>query len=258
MSAYTQETVLSVRHWTDSLFSFTTTRSPSFRFSNGQFTMMGLETDGGRPVVRAYSMASPNYEDTLEFFSIKVPDGPLTSRLQHIKASDRILVSKKPTGTLVVDNLLPGRFLYLLSTGTGLAPFMSIVRDPETYERYEKVVLVHGCRQVAELAYGERITSELPRDELIGDYVREKLIYYPTVTREPYHNRGRVTDLITSGQLFRDVGLPALDAEQDRAMLCGSPQMLKDMRIVLEDSGFIEGSVSEPGTFVVEKAFVER
>ena len=258
MSAYTQETVLSVRHWTDSLFSFTTTRSPSFRFSNGQFTMMGLETDGGRPVVRAYSMASPNYEDTLEFFSIKVPDGPLTSRLQHIKESDRILVSKKPTGTLVVDNLLPGRFLYLLSTGTGLAPFMSIVRDPETYERYEKVVLVHGCRQVAELAYGERITSQLPRDELIGDYVREKLIYYPTVTREPYHNRGRVTDLITSGQLFRDVGLPALDAEQDRAMLCGSPQMLKDMRIVLEDSGFIEGSVSEPGTFVVEKAFVER
>ena len=258
MSAYTQETVLSVRHWTDSLFSFTTTRSPSFRFSNGQFTMMGLETDGGRPIVRAYSMASPNYEDTLEFFSIKVPDGPLTSRLQHIKESDRILVSKKPTGTLVVDNLLPGRFLYLLSTGTGLAPFMSIVRDPETYERYEKVVLVHGCRQVAELAYGERITSQLPRDELIGDYVREKLLYYPTVTREPYHNRGRVTDLITSGQLFRDVGLPALDAEQDRAMLCGSPQMLKDMRIVLEDSGFIEGSVSEPGTFVVEKAFVER
>lgn len=258
MSAYTQETVLSVRHWTDSLFSFTTTRSPSFRFSNGQFTMMGLETDGGRPVVRAYSMASPNYEDTLEFFSIKVPDGPLTSRLQHIKASDRILVSKKPTGTLVVDNLLPGRFLYLLSTGTGLAPFMSIIRDPETYERFEKVVLVHGCRQVAELAYGERITSQLPRDELIGDYVREKLIYYPTVTREPYHNRGRVTDLITSGQLFRDVGLPSLDAEQDRAMLCGSPQMLKDMRTVLEERGFVEGSVSEPGTFVVEKAFVER
>ena len=211
MSAYTQETVLSVRHWTDSLFSFTTTRSPSFRFSNGQFTMMGLETDGGRPLVRAYSMASPNYEDTLEFFSIKVPDGPLTSRLQHIKQSDRILVSKKPTGTLVVDNLLSGRFLYLLSTGTGLAPFMSIIRDPETYERFEKVVLVHGCRQVAELAYGERITADLPRDELIGDYVRDKLIYYPTVTREPFHNRGRVTDLVTSGQLFSDIGLPALD-----------------------------------------------
>jgi ferredoxin/flavodoxin---NADP+ reductase len=258
MSAFTQETVLSVRHWTDSLFSFTTTRSPSFRFSNGQFTMMGLETDAGRPLVRAYSMASPNYEDTLEFFSIKVPDGPLTSRLQHIKQSDRILVSKKPTGTLVVDNLLPGRFLYLLSTGTGLAPFMSIIRDPDTYERYEKVVLVHGCRQVAELAYGERITADLPRDELIGEYVREKLIYYPTVTREPFHNRGRITDLITSGQLFRDVDLPSLETEQDRVMLCGSPQMLKDMRIVLEERGFIEGSVSEPGTFVVEKAFVER
>ena len=169
MSAYTQETVLSVRHWTDSLFSFTTTRSPSFRFSNGQFTMMGIETDGGRPLVRAYSMASPNYEDKLEFFSIKVQDGPLTSRLQHIKESDRILVSKKPTGTLVVDNLLPGRFLYLLSTGTGLAPFMSIIRDPDTYERFEKIVLVHGCRQVAELAYGERITADLPRDELIGE-----------------------------------------------------------------------------------------
>jgi ferredoxin--NADP+ reductase len=258
MSAYTQETVLSVRHWTDSLFSFTTTRSPSFRFSNGQFTMMGLETDGGRPLVRAYSMASPNYEDTLEFFSIKVPDGPLTSRLQHIKQSDRILVSKKPTGTLVVDNLLPGRFLYLLSTGTGLAPFMSIIRDPDTYERFEKVVLVHGCRQVAELAYGERIIADLPRAELIGEYVREKLIYYPTVTREPFHNRGRITDLVTSGQLFDDVGLPALDVAQDRAMLCGSPQMLKDMRLVLEERGFIEGSASEPGTFVIEKAFVER
>ncbi len=258
MSAYTQETVLSVRHWTDSLFSFTTTRSPSFRFSNGQFTMMGIETDGGRPLVRAYSMASPNYEDKLEFFSIKVQDGPLTSRLQHIKESDRILVSKKPTGTLVVDNLLPGRFLYLLSTGTGLAPFMSIIRDPDTYERFEKVVLVHGCRQVAELAYGERITADLPRDELIGEYVRDKLIYYPTVTREPFHNRGRITDLVTSGQLFRDVGLPPLDAAQDRAMLCGSPQMLKDMRTVLDERGFVEGSVSEPGTFVVEKAFVER
>jgi ferredoxin--NADP+ reductase len=257
MSAYTTETVLSVRHWTDTLFSFTTTRSPSFRFENGQFTMMGLPTPE-RPLVRAYSLVSPNYEVNLEFLSIKVPDGPLTSRLQHIKAQDQILVSRKPTGTLVIHNLLPGRTLYLLATGTGLAPFMSIIRDPETYERFEKVVLVHGCRQVAELAYGERITAELPRDELIGDYIRQKLIYYPTVTREPFHHRGRVTDLITSGQLFSDVGLPSLDAAQDRAMLCGSPQMLKDMRTVLEERGFVEGSVSEPGTFVVEKAFVER
>jgi len=257
MSAFQKETVLSVRHWTESLFSFTATRDPGFRFQNGQFAMIGLEIDG-RPLMRAYSLASANHEEALEFFSIKVPDGPLTSRLQHIRASDRILVSKKPTGTLVVDNLLPGRFLYLLSTGTGLAPFMSIIRDPETYERFEKVVLVHGCRQVAELAYGERITADLPRDELIGDYVRDKLIYYPTVTREPFHNRGRVTDLVTSGQLFSDIGLPSLDVAQDRAMLCGSPQMLKDMREVLEERGFIEGSVSEPGTFVVEKAFVER
>ena len=257
MSAYTTEAVLSVRHWTDSLFSFTTTRSPSFRFSNGQFIMLGLEAEE-RPLVRAYSLASPNYEDRLEFFSINVPDGPLTSRLQHIKADDRILVGRKPTGTLIIDNLLPGRNLYLLSTGTGLAPFMSIVRDADTYERFGKIVLVHGCRQVAELAYGERIAEELPRHELVGEMVREQLIYYPTVTREPFRNRGRITDLITSGQLFEDIGLAPIDAEQDRAMLCGSPQMLGDMREVLEGIGFEEGSGSTPGTFVVEKAFVER
>ena len=256
MSAYTTETVLSVRHWTDSLFSFTTTRSPSFRFMSGQFTMMGLEA-AGRPLVRAYSLVSTIYEDTLEFLSIKVPDGPLTSRLQHIKEADHVLVSRKPTGTLVTHNLLPGRMLYLLSTGTGLAPFMSIIRHPETYERFEKIVLVHGCRQVAELAYGERIV-DLPKDELIGEYAAKQLVYYPTVTREPFQNRGRITDLITSGQLFRDLGLPQLDAERDRAMLCGSPQMLADMRPILEGLHFHEGSSSEPGQFVIEKAFVER
>jgi ferredoxin--NADP+ reductase len=256
MSAFTTETVLSVRHWTDSLFSFTTTRSPSFRFVSGQFTMMGLET-ADRPLVRAYSLVSPAYEDTLEFLSIKVPDGPLTSRLQHIRQSDRILVSRKPTGTLVIHNLLPGRTLYLLATGTGLAPFMSIIRDPETYERFERIVLVHGCRQVAELAYGERIV-ELPKDELIGEHARDQLIYYPTVTREPFQNRGRITDLVTSGRLFRDLGLAPLDAEHDRAMLCGSPQMLADMRPVLEALEFTEGSSSEPGQFVIEKAFVEK
>lgn len=258
MSAFTVETVLSVRHWTDTLFSFTATRNPAFRYTNGQFAMMGIETDEGKPLLRAYSMVSPNYEDSLEFLSIKVPDGPLTSRLQHIKASDRILVGRKPTGTLVIHNLQPGRALYLLSTGTGLAPFMSIIRDPETYERFDKIVLVHGCRQVAELAYGERITGELPNDELIGDYVRAQLIYYPTVTREPFHNRGRINDLITSGQLFSDIGLAPLDAAEDRVMLCGSPQMLSDMRVVLDDLGFQEGSNSAPGQFVVEKAFVER
>lgn len=256
MSAFTTETVLSVRHWTDSLFSFTTTRSPSFRFTSGQFTMMGLEM-AGRPLVRAYSLVSTIYEDTLEFLSIKVPDGPLTSRLQHIKEADRVLVSRKPTGTLVIHNLLPGRTLYLLATGTGLAPFMSIIRDPETYERFEKVVLVHGCRQVAELAYGERIV-DLPKDELIGEHAANQLVYYPTVTREPFQNRGRITDLITSGQLFRDLGLAPIDAEHDRAMLCGSPQMLADMRPILEGLDFTEGSNSHPGQFVVEKAFVEK
>jgi ferredoxin--NADP+ reductase len=257
MSNFTEETVLSVQHWTDQLFSFTATRNPTFRFINGQFTMMGLEVNG-RPLVRAYSMVSTNYHDELEFFSIKVPDGPLTSRLQHIKEGDRILVGKKPTGTLVLDNLLPGRNLYLLSTGTGLAPFMSLIRDPETYERSNKVVLIHGCRQIAELAYGEQITEALPRDEYLGELIREKLIYYPTVTREPFHHRGRVTDLITSGQLFRDVGLPDFHPELDRAMLCGSPQMLADMKTVLEDRGFVEGSSGKPASYVIEKAFVEK
>lgn len=257
MSAFTTETVLAVRHWTDTLFSFKTTRSQSFRFANGQFTMLGLE-DAGRPLVRAYSMASPNYDDFLEFFSIKVPDGPLTSRLQHVKVDDPVLVGRKPTGTLVIDNLLAGRTLYLLSTGTGLAPFLSIIRDPETYERYETVVLVHGCRHVAELAYGERITRDWPSDELVGDNISRQLIYYPTVTREPFHNRGRIDDLITSGQLFKDIGRDAIDAAHDRAMLCGSPDMLAGMRTLLQDRGFIEGSSHTPGTFVVEKAFVER
>ena len=257
MSAFTTETVLAVRHWTDTLFSFKTTRSQSFRFSNGQFTMLGLEDDG-RPLVRAYSMASPNYDDALEFFSIKVPDGPLTSRLQHVKVDDPVLVGRKPTGTLVVDNLLPGRTLYLLSTGTGLAPFLSIIRDPETYERYETVVLVHGCRHVAELAYGERITQDWHNDEFVGENISRQLIYYPTVTREPFRNRGRIDDLITSGRLFEDIGRDPIDAEHDRAMLCGSPEMLASMRTVLQERGFVEGSSHTPGTFVIEKAFVDR
>ncbi len=178
MSALQTETVLDVHHWTDSMFSFTATRNPSFRFANGQFVMIGLELEG-KPLLRAYSLASANYDDKLEFLSIKVQDGPLTSRLQHIKPGDRILVGRKPTGTLVLDNLLPGRVLYLWSTGTGLAPFLAIIRDPETYERYEKVVLVHGCRHVAELAYGDRIRNELPKDELVGELIADKLVYYP-------------------------------------------------------------------------------
>jgi ferredoxin--NADP+ reductase len=257
MSVFNEESVLSVNHWTDGLFSFQATRDPSFRFENGQFTMIGLQVNG-KPLLRAYSMVSPNYEETLEFFSIKVPDGPLTSRLQHIKPGDRILVSKKPTGTLVLDNLLPGRTLYLLSTGTGLAPFLSIIRDPESYERYDRVVLVHGCRQVADLAYRDWLTTELQRDEYIGELASEKLIYYPTVTREPFEHRGRITDLITSGRLFRDIGAEPMTPDLDRVMICGSPQMLEGLKALVIQGGFMEGNSGEPGQFVIEKAFVER
>jgi len=257
VSNFYEERVLSVHHWTDTLFSFKTTRDPTFRFKNGQFTMIGIQVEG-KPLLRAYSVVSPNYEDGLEFFSIKVQNGPLTSRLQHLKEGDPVIVGRKATGTLVLDNLLPGRNLYLMGTGTGLALFMSLIRDPETYERFEKVVLLHGCRQVSELAYGELITKDLPQDEFLGEEISSKLIYYPTVTREPFRNRGRITDLITSGQLFTDIGLPALEAEHDRVMLCGSPQMLADLKIMLEGSGFSEGNHGEPGHYVIEKAFVEK
>ncbi len=257
MSNFNQETVLSVHHWTDNLFSFTTTRDSSFRFRNGEFTMIGLKVNE-KPLLRAYSVASANYEENLEFFSIKVPDGPLTSRLQHLKEGDQIIVSRKATGTLVIDNLTDGRNLYLIGTGTGLAPFLSVIKDPETYERFEKVVLLHGCRHVRELAYGELITEKLPQDEMIGDMVRAQLIYYPTVTRDPFRNRGRITDLITSGKLFEDISLPALDAAKDRVMMCGSPALLLDTKKLLEERGFVEGNHGEPADFVVEKAFAER
>jgi ferredoxin--NADP+ reductase len=257
MSALNREQVLSVRHWTDTLFSFTTTRDPGFRFQSGQFAMMGLEVEG-RPLLRAYSMASPAWAEELEFFSIKVPDGPLTSRLQQIREGDTILVGRKPTGTLILGNLLPGSRLLLLSTGTGLAPFVSLVKDPEVYERYDSIVLVHGCRQVSELAYGEDVVARLRNDEIFGELLDGKLHYYPTVTREPFRNRGRITDLISSGKLFDDIGQLSLSVETDRVMLCGSPGMLEDLRNMFEGSGFSEGSHSEPGHFVVEKAFVER
>src|SRR5580692_3871241 len=210
MSNFNQETVLSVRHWTDRLFSFKTTRNPAFRFQNGQFTMMGVEVRG-RPLVRAYSLVSANYEEKLEFFSIKVADGPLTSRLQHLREGDPILVSRKATGTLVLDNLSAGKNLYLLGTGTGLAPFLSIIKDPETYERFERVVVVHGCRWIADLAYGDLIANELPKDELIGALLSEKLVYYPTVTREPFRHNGRISLLLSNGKLAEDVGLPPID-----------------------------------------------
>jgi len=257
MSALHQETVLSVHHWTDRLFSFTTTRDMGLRFSNGHFTMIGL-TVNNKPLLRAYSIVSPNYEEHLEFLSIKVPDGPLTSRLQHIQVGDSIIVGRKPTGTLLIDYLLPGKNLYMLSTGTGMAPFLSVLRDPETYERFEKVILVHGVRQVNELAYHDYLTQELPQHELLGEMVSSQFLYYPTVTREPYQHMGRITDLMESGQLFADLGLPTLDPTQDRVMICGSPQMLKDLKSLLEQRGFQEGNTTRPGDFVIERAFADQ
>jgi ferredoxin--NADP+ reductase len=257
MSAFYKEKVLSVRHWTDTLFSFRATRDSGFRFQNGQFAMIGLEIEG-RPLLRAYSMASANHEEELEFFSIKVPDGPLTSKLQKIREGDEILVGRKATGTLITDNLIPGKRLLLLSTGTGLAPFASLIKDPDVYDRYETIVLVHGCRQVSELAYGEELVAKLRDDELFGPLLSEKLLYYPTVTREPFRNRGRITDLISSEQLFNDIHQAPLDIETDRIMMCGSPGMLEELKQMFESGGFIEGSGNKPGHFVIEKAFVER
>ena len=258
MSKYSSERVLSVHHWNDSLFSFKTTRDPGLRFENGQFVMIGLELDG-RPLTRAYSIASPNYEEHLEFFSINVPNGPLTSRLQHLKAGDELLVSRKPTGTLVIHDLKPAKNLYLLSTGTGLAPFMSVIQDIEAYDRFEKIVLIHGVRYVSELAYADFIDKELLNNEFFGEIVREKLIYYPTVTRESFRNQGRLTDLINSGKLFDDIGLPPLDATNDRAMICGSPHMLDDTAALLNGRGFIVSPrIGVPGDYVIERAFVEK
>jgi ferredoxin--NADP+ reductase len=258
MSTFATERVLSVHHWNDTLFSFKTTRDPGLRFENGQFVMIGLQVDG-RPLVRAYSIASPNYEEYLEFFSIKVPNGPLTSRLQHLKVNDEVLVSRKPTGTLVIHDLKPGKHLYYLSTGTGLAPFMSLIQDIEVYDRFEKVVLIHGVRHVNELAYADFIEKELPNNAFFGEEVRNKLIYYPTVTREPFRNQGRLTDLINSGKLFADIGLPPLDPAADRAMICGSPQMLTDTSALLDERGFkVSSRIGEPGDYVIERAFVEK
>lgn len=258
MAAFNTETVLSVHHWNDTLFSFTTTRDMSLRFTNGHFVMIGLEVDG-KPLMRAYSVASPNYAEHLEFLSIKVPDGPLTSRLQHLQVGDKILMSRKPVGTLVVDDLRAGRNLYLFGTGTGLAPYMSIIQDPETYERFEKVVLIHGVRYVSELAYKDFIENELPNNEYFGDLIKEKLIYYPTVTREPFRNEGRITTLIESGKLFTDIGLPEIDPKQDRAMICGSPAMLEDISALLNARGMeISPGVGQPGDYVIERAFVEK
>ncbi|TAL81836.1 MAG: ferredoxin--NADP reductase [Candidimonas sp.] len=258
MAAFNSEQVLSVRHWNDTLFSFTTTRDSALRFHNGHFVMLGLEVNG-KPLLRAYSIASANYEENLEFLSIKVKNGPLTSRLQHLQAGDSVLVSKKPVGTLMVDDLKPGKHLYLFATGTGLAPFMSIIKDPDVYDRFEKVVLMHGVRHVSELAYSDYIQGELPKNEYFGEHIQGKLIYYPTVTREPFRNQGRITEVIESGRLFQDIGLPPLNPQTDRGMICGSPHMLADISGMLNARGFVASTgVGQPGDYVVERAFVDK
>ena len=257
MSAFSEEKVLSVHHWTDRLFTFTTTRDMALRFSNGHFTMLGLRVDG-KPLLRAYSIVSPNYEEYLEFLSIKVEGGPLTSRLKHIQVGDTVIVGRKPTGTLLIDYTLPGKRLYLVGTGTGMAPFMSIIRDPATYEKFEKVILVHGVRQVDELAYHDLVIDHLPKHEFLGEMVAKQLLYYPTVTREEFRNQGRVTDLITTNKLTDDLGLPPINRAEDRIMLCGSPGLLVDLKKILEERGFKEGNTSTPGDFVVERAFAEK
>ena len=250
------QTVTSVQHWTDRLFSFRVTRPQSLRFRSGEFVMIGLMGDSGKPLLRAYSIASPAWDDELEFYSIKVPDGPLTSKLQHIKVGDEIILRPKPVGTLVHDALLPGKRLWFLATGTGLAPFASLMREPETYEKYESVIMMHTCREVAELEYGRRLVESLKDDPLIGELVGDKLVYYPTTTREPFPTMGRVTDNLASGKVFADLGLPPMNRDEDRAMVCGSLAFNVDVKAILEGFGLREGANSEPQEFVVEKAFV--
>ena len=251
------QTVTKVTHWTDQLFSFRVTRPRSLRFRSGEFVMLGLPGDTGKPILRAYSIASPVWDDELEFYSIKVPDGPLTSRLQNIRENDPIILRPKPVGTLVHDALKPGHRLWMLATGTGFAPFASLLRDPQTWERNECIVVVHTCRQVAELQYSQNLVENLPADELIGDMAEGKLFYYPTTTRESSTYMGRITDNLSSGKVFQDLGLSdTLDPETDRFMVCGSQSFNKDMRELLESHGLREGSNSQPGEFAIEKAFV--
>ena len=267
-SAFGTETVLDVRHWTDDYFSFTTTRDDGFRFDNGQFVMIGLEVeqpDGARrPLMRAYSIASANWEEQLEFFSIKVPGGPLTSRLKSIQPGDHILIGRKPTGTLLIQDLHPGRNLYLLGTGTGFAPWLAVIKDPETYERFDKVILTHGVRHASDLAYRDYIVNELPRHEFLGEQIVAKLKYYPAVSREAFEfdgrdQHGRLTELMASGQMQQQLGLEPLDPEFDRAMICGSPQMLADFRALLDGRGFSAAPrIGTPGQYVYERAFVEK
>ena len=254
MAAVEPETVTEVRHYTDRLFAFRLTRPQSFRFRSGEFVMLGLEVDG-KPLLRAYSVASPSWDETLEFFSIKVPDGPLTSRLQNIQVGDQVLLGKKATGTLVLDALLPGKRLYLLSTGTGIAPFASVIRDPETYERFDQVILTHTCREVAELKYGQDLVESIADDPLVGEFAAGKLVYYPSVTREPFERKGRITQLMDDGVIYDELGVPPLNPETDRVMICGSMEMLADCKDRCEAAGLTEGSNARPAEYLVEKAF---
>ncbi|WP_127107088.1 ferredoxin--NADP reductase [Pararhodobacter zhoushanensis] len=251
------QTVTKVTHWTDTLFSFRVTRPASLRFRSGEFVMIGLPGDNGKPILRAYSIASPAWDDELEFYSIKVANGPLTSRLQHVQPGDPIILRPKPVGTLVHDALKPGFRLWMLATGTGFAPFASLLRDPETWEKNERVVMMHTCREAGELEYGRKLVEDLQNDPLIGELVAGKLHYYPTTTREAGPFMGRITDNLTSGKVFTDLGLPGpLDPEIDRAMVCGSLAFNKDVAAVLDGFGLHEGANSAPGDYVIEKAFV--
>jgi ferredoxin/flavodoxin---NADP+ reductase len=250
------QTVTEVEHYGPRVFSFRITRPASFRFRSGEFVMLGLP-NAEKPVFRAFSITSPSWDDGLGFYSIKVPDGPLTQHLQKIRPLDTVLMRKKPTGSLVLDALLPGKRLYLFATGTGIAPFASLVRDPETYDKFEQVILTNTCREAAELAFGDRLVDEVENDPLVGEFARGRLAYYSTVTREPYPRTGRITNLIAGGKLFVDLGLPAIDPAEDRAMICGSLAMIRDTKALMESFGLVEGSNHEPGSFVVERAFVD-
>ncbi|MEM7100044.1 MAG: ferredoxin--NADP reductase [Pseudomonadota bacterium] len=258
MSSLQTQTVIDVHHWNESLFSFKTTRENSFRFENGHFVMIGLKLDG-KPCLRAYSIASPNWSEELEFFSIKVADGKLTSQLQHLNPGDEVLVGTKPVGTLVMRDLRPGKRLFLFSSGTGLAPFMSIIRDLEVYERFEQVVLVHSVRQVSDLAYRDYIGAELANHEYLGEFISNQLVYLPVVTRESFDVQTRIPELISTGALTDTLGMEPLNTSEDRAMICGSMAMLDDTKAALEGCGFVGSpSQGEVGDFVIERAFVER
>lgn len=251
----TEQTVLDMHHWTEDLFSFRLTRPPEFRFRSGEFVMIGLMV-GRKPLLRAYSIASPSWDDGLDFYSIKVQNGPLTSRLQYIEKGQKILLGKKPTGTLVLDALKPGKRLFLFSTGTGFAPFASLLREPETFDKFEEVIVTHTCRNVADLAYGQTLVEGLKDDPLVGDVAPGRVRYYPTTTQEEFQYTGRITNLMSSGKFFGDLDIAKLDPETDRAMICGSTPMIADTKRLLEEAGLEEGSNAAPREFVVEKAFV--